>query len=142
VIAALLQVLKPSGILWKNDSARAMPKASALRRQRLWRRAGMGRPGRERREVRSAGAGRAEDRLVLRPPHEPRAPGAYVQGKRVLDLFSYIGGWGVQAAAFGASEVFCVDASGFALDGVERNASTASRKVPASKATCSKPCAS
>ena len=46
----------------------------------------------------------------------------YVKGKRVLDLFSYIGGWGVQAAAFGASEVFCVDASGFALDGVERNA--------------------
>jgi len=46
----------------------------------------------------------------------------YVQGKRVLDLFSYIGGWGVQAGAFGASEVFCVDASGFALDGVERNA--------------------
>ena len=40
----------------------------------------------------------------------------------MLDLFSYIGGWGVQAGAFGASEVFCVDASGFALDGVERNA--------------------
>jgi len=40
----------------------------------------------------------------------------------VLDLFSYIGGWGVQAGAFGASEVFCVDASAFALDGVERNA--------------------
>ena len=40
----------------------------------------------------------------------------------MLDLFSYIGGWGVQAAAFGASEVFCVDASAFALDGVERNA--------------------
>lgn len=46
----------------------------------------------------------------------------YVQGKRVLDLFSYIGGWGIQAAAFGASEVMCVDASAFALDGVERNA--------------------
>jgi 23S rRNA (cytosine1962-C5)-methyltransferase len=28
----------------------------------------------------------------------------------------------VQAAAFGASDVMCVDASGFALDGVERNA--------------------
>ncbi|MQT72223.1 RlmI/RlmK family 23S rRNA methyltransferase, partial [Pseudomonas sp. FSL R10-0071] len=46
----------------------------------------------------------------------------YVKGKKVLDLFSYIGGWGVQAAAFGASEVICVDASGFALDGVDRNA--------------------
>ena len=46
----------------------------------------------------------------------------YVKGKRVLDLFSYVGGWGVQAAVFGASEVMCVDGSALALDGVERNA--------------------
>ncbi|MEP5321568.1 class I SAM-dependent rRNA methyltransferase, partial [Marinobacter alexandrii] len=36
---------------------------------------------------------------------------AYVEGKSVLDVFSYIGGWGVQAAAFGASSVCCVDSS-------------------------------
>ncbi len=46
----------------------------------------------------------------------------YVEGKRVLDVFSYIGGWGVQAAVAGASEVYCTDASEFALDGVMRNA--------------------
>lgn len=46
----------------------------------------------------------------------------YVKGKTVLDVFSYIGGWGVQAAAFGAESVLCVDSSEFALDGVERNA--------------------
>lgn len=46
----------------------------------------------------------------------------YVQGKRVLDLFSYVGGWGVQAAAFGAESVLCVDSSATALDYVERNA--------------------
>jgi 23S rRNA (cytosine1962-C5)-methyltransferase len=46
-----------------------------------------------------------------------------VAGKRVLDVFSYIGGWGVQAAAFGASEVHCVDASLAALDQVMHNAS-------------------
>ncbi|SFT78098.1 class I SAM-dependent rRNA methyltransferase [Halomonas saccharevitans] len=45
-----------------------------------------------------------------------------VGGKRVLDLFSYIGGWGVQAAASGASEVLCVDASGAALERVAENA--------------------
>lgn len=44
-----------------------------------------------------------------------------VAGKRVLDVFSYVGGWGVQAANFGASEVLCVDASERALDRVERN---------------------
>ncbi|MDR5867168.1 class I SAM-dependent rRNA methyltransferase [Halomonas koreensis] len=45
-----------------------------------------------------------------------------VAGKRVLDLFSYVGGWGVQAAAHGASEVLCVDASAPALERVAENA--------------------
>lgn len=43
-------------------------------------------------------------------------------GKRVLDVFSYVGGWGVQAAAAGASEVVCVDASEQALEWVGENA--------------------
>lgn len=43
-------------------------------------------------------------------------------GKRVLDVFSYVGGWGVQAAAAGASEVVCVDASAQALEWVGENA--------------------
>ncbi|MYL22253.1 methyltransferase [Halomonas alkaliantarctica] len=45
-----------------------------------------------------------------------------VAGKRVLDVFSYVGGWGVQAAASGASSVLCVDSSGPALAQVARNA--------------------
>ncbi|MBI5612280.1 MAG: class I SAM-dependent rRNA methyltransferase [Gammaproteobacteria bacterium] len=36
---------------------------------------------------------------------------AYVAGRRVLDVFSYVGAWGVQAAAAGAREVLCVDSS-------------------------------
>ena len=48
--------------------------------------------------------------------------GIDVKGKRVLDVFSYIGGWGVQAAVFGASDVTCVDSSAFALGLVQRNA--------------------
>ncbi len=47
---------------------------------------------------------------------------AYSKEKRVLDVFSYVGGWGLQAAAGGASEVFCVDASEPALDRVHTNA--------------------
>ncbi len=46
----------------------------------------------------------------------------YAQGKRVLDLFSYIGGWGLEAATAGASEVFCVDASEQALDWLDSSA--------------------
>jgi 23S rRNA (cytosine1962-C5)-methyltransferase len=46
----------------------------------------------------------------------------YAKNKKVLDVFSYIGGWGVQAAKAGASEVTCVDASEQALAGVKQNA--------------------
>jgi 23S rRNA (cytosine1962-C5)-methyltransferase len=46
----------------------------------------------------------------------------YVKGKRVLDMFSYIGGWGIQAAAFGAQQVICSDISEFALTHVIQNA--------------------
>ena len=45
-----------------------------------------------------------------------------VKGKRVLDVFSYGGGWGLRAAAAGASEVVCVDASATALAVVNRAA--------------------
>ena len=47
---------------------------------------------------------------------------AYARGGRVLDLFSYAGGWGVRAAAAGASEAVCVDSSPVAMEAVERNA--------------------
>ncbi len=46
----------------------------------------------------------------------------YVQGRSVLDVFSYIGGWGIQAACLGASHVTCLDSSATALEGVRRNA--------------------
>lgn len=46
----------------------------------------------------------------------------FVKDKTVLDVFSYLGGWGIEAAVAGAKEVTCVDASTFALDGVDRNA--------------------
>ncbi len=48
---------------------------------------------------------------------------SYVKGQRALDLFSYIGGWGVQAATAGASEVLCVDGSEKFLEQVHHNAS-------------------
>ena len=46
----------------------------------------------------------------------------YVSGKRVLDVFSYVGAWGLQAAAGGAGEVLCVDASETALGHIHANA--------------------
>lgn len=46
----------------------------------------------------------------------------YVQGLRVLDVFSYAGAWGLQALSAGARSVLCVDASAPALAQVQANA--------------------
>jgi 23S rRNA (cytosine1962-C5)-methyltransferase len=40
----------------------------------------------------------------------------YVKGKSVLDMFSYLGGWGLTTAKAGASDVTCVDSSAKAMD--------------------------
>jgi len=123
VLEALVQVLKPRGVLWKNDSSArdaegleryvdtafgVVPEWVALEENGVKFEAPV---------LQGQKTGWFYDHRMNRARLAP-----YVKGKRVLDLFSYIGGWGVQAAAFGASEVFCVDASAFALDGVERNA--------------------
>jgi 23S rRNA (cytosine1962-C5)-methyltransferase len=44
------------------------------------------------------------------------------QGARVLDVFSYVGAWGVRAAHHGAREVTCVDSSAAALEMAAANA--------------------
>jgi 23S rRNA (cytosine1962-C5)-methyltransferase len=44
------------------------------------------------------------------------------QGRTVLDVFSYIGGWGIQAAAHGATQVTCLDSSAKAGESVLANA--------------------
>ncbi|WP_027875115.1 class I SAM-dependent rRNA methyltransferase [Spongiibacter marinus] len=45
-----------------------------------------------------------------------------VKDKRVLDVFSYVGSFGVQAGVFGAREVWCNDASELALEKAHENA--------------------
>lgn len=44
------------------------------------------------------------------------------KGARVLDVFSYVGAWGVRAAHHGAAEVLCVDSSAAALQLAAANA--------------------
>jgi 23S rRNA (cytosine1962-C5)-methyltransferase len=46
----------------------------------------------------------------------------WAKGKRVLDVFSYIGGWGVQALVAGASEAVLIDSSEPALNMAIENA--------------------
>ena len=46
----------------------------------------------------------------------------FCAGRRVLDAFSYVGGWGLQALAFGGDALTVVDSSAPALDVLETNA--------------------
>ena len=51
-------------------------------------------------------------------------------GKKVLDVFSHVGGFGLAAMANGAAEVTCVDGSQPALDLAARGASATKSDVP------------
>jgi len=46
----------------------------------------------------------------------------YVPGARVLDVFSYLGAWGLSAARAGAADVLCVDSSAPALELLQASA--------------------
>jgi 23S rRNA (cytosine1962-C5)-methyltransferase len=123
IIAALVKVIKPASILLRNDSS-----------------------AREREGLDSyvvSALGEVPDRVVVEdmgvryeaPIHSGQKTGWYydqrmnraalagiVKNKRVLDVFSYIGAWGVKAAVEGASEVVCIDSSATALEMVGVNA--------------------
>jgi 23S rRNA (cytosine1962-C5)-methyltransferase len=47
---------------------------------------------------------------------------AYAKDRRVLDIFSYVGGWGIQALQAGAEELICIEASQQAIDHIHHNA--------------------
>ena len=123
VIAALHKVLKPHAILLRNDSSmRAMenlpsyietahgeiPEWLALEENGL-------------RFETPLARGQKTGWFFDHRMNRARAA-AYVKGKRVLDVFSYLGAWGVQAAAAGAESVLCADSSPRAVDGIRHNA--------------------
>ncbi len=59
-----------------------------------------------------------------------RALSKYVRkGARALDVFSYVGAWGVRAAHSGAREVLCVDSSAAALELAASNAERNGAKI-------------
>jgi len=123
IVDALVQVIKPKGILMSNEHS-----ARVLENLPEYTEVAYG-------EVPEAVELIENGARFLAPVHGGQKTGwfydhrvnraqlqQYVKGKRVLDVFSYIGGWGVEAAVAGAAEVTCVDASESALDGVEKNA--------------------
>ncbi len=47
----------------------------------------------------------------------------YVRDLRVLDVFSYLGAFAIQAAGFGAQSITCIDESKLSADWIQKNAS-------------------
>ena len=124
ITAAIVKVLKPRQLWWKNDAASRgmenLPEYADL---------GHGEPIDGPLIVREAGlefecdpvGGQKTGWFYDQRGNRDHLAGL-VKGKRVLDMFSYLGGWGLRAAAFGASEVICVDSSQPAVDAITRNA--------------------
>ncbi|HRD66480.1 MAG TPA: class I SAM-dependent rRNA methyltransferase [Candidatus Competibacter sp.] len=123
ILAALQKVLKPAAVLWRNDSR--MREMEGLERYV------------------AVATGEIPDIVTveedgLRFQISPRTGqktgwfydqrdnrarlDRYVAGRRVLDVFGYVGSWGIRAAARGAQEVLCVDSSGSALEQATANA--------------------
>ncbi len=121
---AILQVLGCEGLLFKNDGG-----ARTLEGLPSYVEAALGDFGEPARVI--------EDGLAFSAPlvggqktgwffdqtANRRALTKYVrQGARVLDVFSYVGAWGVRALKSGASEVVSVDSSASALEYAVKNA--------------------
>jgi 23S rRNA (cytosine1962-C5)-methyltransferase len=123
VVMALAELLEPRAVLLRNDTA-----SRTLEGLERYVEPALGTVP-ERVEIEENGArfevpiregqktGWFYDHRVNRERTRP-----YVRDRRVLDLFSYVGGWGVQAAVAGAREVVCVDSSAPALAAAERSA--------------------
>jgi len=121
--AALVKLLRPAGILWRND----VP-VRALEGLECYVSVGYGDVP-EQLTVQEQGArfqvaarGSQKTGWYFDQQSNRAALAAYAKGARVLDLFSYVGAWGVQAALAGAQSVICVDSSADALELAAANA--------------------
>jgi 23S rRNA (cytosine1962-C5)-methyltransferase len=123
IVAAVAQVIAPCAMLWKNDSG-----ARELEGLPSYVETALGEP--------PGHVDVEENGVYFRVPmgsgqktgwfYDQAANRAaflkYVAGKRVLDVFSYLGAWGLAAARAGASEVVCVDSSTPALELLQASA--------------------
>lgn len=123
IVAALVKVLKPAGILFRNDTGirelEGLPLYTGTVHGSVPETISVEEHGR-RFEVSLTGGQKTG---WFFDQHDNRARLArYVRGKRVLDVFSYVGAWGIQAMSQGAHQALCVDSSAAALILAQRNA--------------------
>jgi 23S rRNA (cytosine1962-C5)-methyltransferase len=123
IVAAVEQVIAPHAMIWKNDSG-----ARELEGLPAYVEAALGEAP-EHVEVEENGVrfrvpmGAGQKTGWFYDQAANRAAFLkYVAGKRVLDVFSYLGAWGLAAARAGATEVVCVDSSAPALELLQASA--------------------
>jgi len=123
IVAAVEQVIAPRAMVWKNDSG-----ARELEGLPSYVEAALGEvPDHvevEENGVRfrvPMGAGQKTGWFYDQAANRA-AFLKYVAGKRVLDVFSYLGAWGLSAARAGAADVLCVDSSAPALELLQASA--------------------
>jgi len=123
VVAALDKVIAPAALVWKNDSGarelEGLPSyvetALGTAPSHVWI---------EENSVRfrvAIGSGQKTGWFYDQAANR-RSFVRYVNGARVLDVCSYLGGWGLAAAKAGAREVVCVDSSASALEQLQLSA--------------------
>jgi 23S rRNA (cytosine1962-C5)-methyltransferase len=122
--AALEQVLECETLIFKNDGfARGLEGLAAYVEVAKGEGGELGRVVEDGLEFRAPLAEGQKTGWFFDQASNRRAlPKYLVPGARVLDVFSYIGAWGVRAARGGAGEVICIDSSAAALELAEANA--------------------
>jgi 23S rRNA (cytosine1962-C5)-methyltransferase len=122
IAEVITKVMAPAALLWRNDA-----QVRELERLDRYVEVAFG-------DVPDTVEVREGDLKALVSPREGQKTGwfydqrlnreraaAYARDSRVLDLFAYVGGWGLRCALAGAREVVSVDASSPALDLLRQN---------------------
>ncbi|MBA3581844.1 MAG: class I SAM-dependent rRNA methyltransferase [Gammaproteobacteria bacterium] len=123
LLPLLIEIYKPTGIWWKNDSGVREVEGLPLYSEKAWGDVPDILPVREGNAIFEASLSDGQKTGWFYDHRDNRQYLAqFCQGKRVLDVFCYAGAWGIQAALAGAKEVVCVDSSAQALEFVQRNA--------------------
>ena len=123
VIAVLVELLAPEGILLRNDTPVRVMEQLPLYTHIAWGAVPDVVELCENGARFSVAAAGGQKTGWFYDHRETRARVAgLARGQRVLDVFSYVGGWGVQAAVAGARAVTCIDSSQPALELAAANA--------------------
>jgi 23S rRNA (cytosine1962-C5)-methyltransferase len=121
---ALIQVLRCESLLFKNDSsAREMEGLPSYVETAKGQFDGLGQVVEDGLDFQAPLTEGQKTGWFFDQAANRRALTKYVRkGARVLDVFSYVGAWGVRAVHSGAGEVLCVDSSAAALELAASNA--------------------